>query len=145
MFLVKIFFLDLTVFMDVHGNLGLLGELETVSAVYGLEEGRLSHLSQDGMTRLSFTHDKVIFLRSNENEHSNSYNPRISPTCSCKQSHPNLRLFKRVSNAKQHHIPTILSTFSPRECMLQQVATLNVNAWVTILFNLDFQWAFTVY
>ena len=53
---------DLTVFMDVHGNLGLLGELETVSAVYGLEEGRLSHLLQDGMTRLSFTRDKLIFL-----------------------------------------------------------------------------------
>lgn len=33
---------------------------------------------------------------------------------------------------------------SSKECMLQQVATLNVNAWVTILFNLDFQWAFTV-
>lgn len=60
----KDIFLDLTVFMDVHGNLGLLGELETVSAVYGLEEGRLSHLSQDGMTRLSFTRDKLIFLRS---------------------------------------------------------------------------------
>ena len=54
----KDIFLDLTVCMDVHGNPGLQGELERVSAVSGLPEGRLSHLSQDGMTLLSFTHEK---------------------------------------------------------------------------------------
>ena len=64
MSLVKTYFLDLTVCMDVQRNPGPQCEPERVFAVSGLAEGRLSHLSQDGVTRLSHTREKLIFLRS---------------------------------------------------------------------------------
>ena len=50
--------------MDVQRNPGPQGELERVFAVSGLAGGGLSHSSQDGVTRLSFTHEELIFLRS---------------------------------------------------------------------------------
>ena len=119
------------------------------------------------MTRLSYTREKLIFLRSKVG-YSVKHLPlnalhklrdlqilkyrgkrgekkkkkaltrisiptritqRISSTRSCKRSHTNLRPLKRVSNAKQHHIPTILSTnirvLSNKVDALQQVASLN--------------------
>ena len=156
----------LTVYMDVQRNPGPQGELERVSAASGLAEGRLSHSSQDGVTRLSFIREKLIFLPSKAG-YSVKHLPlnvqhklrdlqilkyrgkrggkrkealtrtriptrityRISSTRSCKRSYTNLRLLKRVSNTKQYHMPTILSTIihvlSNKVDELQQVASLN--------------------